>query len=138
MGVRAPLSALKILIVALGSAIGGALRYAVSVAALRIVPAHVPAGTLTVNVAGSFLIALLMAFSASRPGAVSEDLQLFLAAGVMGGFTTYSAFNHATIVLARDQGLGPATINVTVTLIGCILAGVAGLALGQRFGRLGS
>jgi CrcB protein len=89
-----------------------------------------PRGTIFVNLLGSFLLALVMGISTSST-LMSLELRLFLGAGVMGGFTTYSSFNYETIELAVQGSWGAALFNVAVTLAGCLLAGVAGLALGR-------
>ena len=52
-------------------------------------------------------------------------------AGIMGGFTTYSSFNYETLALAEQGSWGAALFNVALTLFGCLLAGVAGLAAGK-------
>ena len=83
---------LSFLWVAVGGAIGSVLRYAVNIAAPRMMGNDFPWATLTVNVAGSFLIGLFSAFLAEK-FADQPDLRLFLTTGVLGGFTTFSAFS---------------------------------------------
>jgi len=80
------------LIVFLGAGVGGALRHGVNVAAVRLFGYGVPVGTLIVNVAGSFLMGLLAGYFAFRPG-LGQHMRLFLTTGVLGGFTTFSAFS---------------------------------------------
>jgi len=120
----------RLLWVTLGSAIGGALRYVTSQLALALLGASFPYGTLAVNLIGSFLIGLIMHVGISS-GSISPTLRLFLTTGVMGGFTTYSAFNYETLSLLREGPWEFGLINVLVTLAGCLAAGVAGLALGR-------
>jgi CrcB protein len=118
------------LLVCLGGAIGSGLRFLSATGAVMLFGADFPRGTLFVNVLGSFLLALVMGIGTSST-LISLELRLFLGAGVMGGFTTYSSFNHETIMLAVQGSWGAALFNVVVTLAGCLLSGVAGLALGR-------
>jgi CrcB protein len=120
----------RLLWVTLGSAIGGALRYLTSQLAMALLGASFPYGTLAVNLAGSFLIGLIMQVGIAST-LISPALRLFLTTGVMGGFTTYSAFNYETLSLLREGPWELALINVLATLAGCLAAGVAGLALGR-------
>lgn len=82
-----------------------------------------PTGTLAVNVLGCFLIGALAAFGA-RTTPWSAGGRLFLFTGVLGGFTTFSAFGHETFALAREGRWGLAAANVAVQL-GCGLLAVA-------------
>jgi len=118
------------LLVCLGGAIGSGARFLAATGAVMLFGADFPRGTLFVNLLGSFLLALVMGISAGST-IISLELRLFLGAGVMGGFTTYSSFNYETIALADQGSWGAAIFNVVVTLSGCLLAGVAGLAAGR-------
>jgi CrcB protein len=118
------------LLVCLGGAIGSGARFLAATGAVMVFGADLPRGTIFVNLLGSFLLALVMGISTSST-LMSLELRLFLGAGVMGGFTTYSSFNYETIELAVQGSWGAALFNVAVTLAGCLLAGVAGLALGR-------
>lgn len=82
--------------VALGGAIGASLRYLVQVASLRAFGPGFPYGTLLVNVAGSFLMGLLVVVLAEKGG---MRFAPFLMTGLLGGFTTFSAFSLDTISL---------------------------------------
>jgi CrcB protein len=120
----------RLLLVCLGGALGSGARYLVSTWAMRALGADFPRGTLIVNVVGSFLLAAILA--ASLPGGpLSPTARLFLGAGVMGGFTTYSSFNAETLALVEQGSVGLAAANVALTVVGCLLAGVAGLALAR-------
>jgi CrcB protein len=120
----------RFLWVTLGSALGGALRYAVSQLALRWLGSSFPYGTLSVNLIGSFSIGLIMHVGLSS-SLISPSLRLFLTTGVMGGLTTYSAFNYETLALLREGSWEVGVANVAVTLFGCLVAGIAGLAAGR-------
>ncbi len=81
------------------------LRYGVNIAALRLLGSTFPYGTLTVNVVGSFIMGMLAGYFAlkANPG---QTWRLFLTTGVMGGFTTFSAFSLDTVMLYERGTLG--------------------------------
>ena len=118
------------LLVCLGGALGSGARFLCATGAVKLFGADFPRGTIFVNLLGSFLLAAIMAFS-TRSQAISPELRLFLGAGILGGFTTYSSFNYETLALAEQGSWGAALFNVALTLFGCLLAGVAGLAAGK-------
>ena len=120
----------RLLLVCLGGAIGSGARFLLSSWAARALGTEFPRGTLIVNVTGSFLLGAVMAASLSS-GPISPGARLFLGAGVLGGFTTYSSFNHETLALVEQGSLGLAAANVALTLVGCLAAGLAGLALAR-------
>ena len=121
--------------VALGSAAGGAARYGVA-RLLPTVPGAWPVATMTVNVAGSFAIGWFAAFFAARAAAggaaveATEAWRLFWMTGVLGGFTTYSAFALETVTLASAGESLRAALYVIATVALCLVAAVAGRALG--------
>lgn len=118
----------RFLLVCLGGALGSGARYLVSTWALRAFGPELPRGTLIVNTTGSFLLSVIMTASLSTE-AISPELRLFLGAGIMGGFTTYSSFNYETIALWQQGSPVLAGLNVALTVLGCFAAGVAGVAL---------
>lgn len=113
-------------LVALGGAIGAGARHLAGGAALRLVGSGFPAGTLFVNVAGSLAMGLLVGYFAFR-GEGGQAMRLFLATGVLGGFTTFSAFSLDTVLMLERGEAGPALIYVAASLAGSI----AGLMLGM-------
>jgi CrcB protein len=114
----------RFLLICLGGAAGTGARYLIA----RALP--LPFGTLVVNLVGSFLMALIM-YIASWTSWMTPDLRLMLTGGVMGGFTTYSAFNYETTNYFREGAWAVGFANVAGTLIGCLIAGLLGLALGK-------
>lgn len=118
------------LLVCLGGALGSGLRFLAATGAVMLFGADFPRGTLFVNLVGSFLLAVVMGVSTSST-LISLELRLFLGAGLMGGFTTYSSFNYETLSLAIQGSWGAAVFNVIVTVAGCLLSGVAGLVVGR-------
>ena len=126
---------MRFLLICLGGAIGTGARYLTSVWALAAFGAGFPFGTLIVNTLGSFLIAFIVE-TAGLTTVISPDVRLMLTAGVMGGFTTYSAFNFETTSFLRMGSFGTAALNVGVTLVACLAAGFLGMALARvMFGR---
>jgi CrcB protein len=118
----------RLLLVCAGGALGSGARYLVATWAVRALGADFPRGTILVNVAGSFTLAVIFAIPGSR---IPPDLRLFLGAGILGGFTTYSSFNTETLALLEQGRPGLALANVVITTVGCLIAGLAGLALGR-------
>jgi CrcB protein len=118
--------------VCLGSAIGGGLRYLTQQAAAALLGLAFPYGTLFVNVSGSFLIGLIMHVGLSTD-AVSPTTRLFLTTGILGGLTTYSAFNYETLGLLREGALLIASLNLVLTVVLCLVAGLLGLAAGRAW-----
>jgi CrcB protein len=113
--------------VCLGSAIGGGARYLVSLAALNLLGTSFPWGTLAVNLIGSYLIGLIMSVALETTW-IPPVLRIFLTTGVMGGFTTYSAFNYETLQLASGGDWMRGLLNVAVTVAGCAAVGALGVA----------
>lgn len=112
-----------LLLVAAGGAIGSVMRHLVGLASLRLFGPAYPWGTLAVNVAGGLAMGVFIELIARRLGA-SAEWRLFVATGIMGGFTTFSAFSLDVAVLwERGQEMAAA---------GYVLASVAG-AIGALF-----
>jgi len=121
---------IRVGLVALGGAIGSVARYGVGALAVQLFGPTFPWGTLMVNLTGSFLIAVIMHIALAG-SAVSVELRLFLTTGIVGGFTTYSTFNYETLALLNQRAYGFAGLNLAATVVGCLLAGVLGLAAGR-------
>src|SRR5437762_12245275 len=109
------------LIVFIGAGIGGALRHGVNVGAARLIGYGFRVGTLIVNVAGSFMMGVLAGYFAFRPG-ISQHMRLFLATGVLGGFTTFSAFSLDSALLIERHAYGLAAGYV----VGTVAASLSG------------
>jgi CrcB protein len=106
------------LIVFAGGGIGAALRHGVNVASAHLFGITFPWGTLIVNVLGSFLIGVLAAYFAFRSGGGAQHTRLFLTTGVLGGFTTFSAFSldFALLFERGEFGQGAAYVAASVAL----------------------
>ncbi|HEV2603167.1 MAG TPA: fluoride efflux transporter CrcB [Microvirga sp.] len=117
------------LLVFLGAGLGGILRHGVNAAALRAFGPGFPWSTLAVNVGGSLLMGILAGWFALKAGAAwTASARLFLATGVLGGFTTFSAFSLDAVMLwERGQGgLAALYVLASVTLsVGALLVGLA-------------
>lgn len=126
---------MRLFLICLGGAAGTGARYLTSLWAAAAFGAGFPAGTLIVNVVGSFLLGFIMQTSAATE-LIRPDLRLMLTTGVMGGFTTYSTFNYETTNYFRAGAWGLGIANAGATFFGCLAAGLAGLALARLlFGR---
>lgn len=117
------------LIVFIGAGIGGALRHGVNVWAVRAFGYGFPFGTLIVNVVGSFAMGLLVGFFAYRAGLVPQHMRLFLTTGVLGGFTTFSAFSLDAALLLERHSYAMAMSYVAGSVFASLAALFLGLAL---------
>lgn len=117
------------LLVAFGGGLGAVLRYWIGTTVQGMVPGPAfPWGTLVVNVTGCFAMGVVAA--ASDRHSLSAEWRAFLAVGVLGGFTTFSAFANETIGAAR-AGVAPvAVMNVVASVALCLLAVSAGRLAG--------
>lgn len=118
--------------VAAGGALGAMARHGVSRAALHFLGPNFPWGTLTVNVAGSFVMGLLIVWLADREPA-APALRAFLTVGILGAFTTFSTFSLDVFTLYRDRTLTIAGAYLLASVILSVGGLLAGLALGRQF-----
>jgi CrcB protein len=121
----------RFLWICLAGAVGTGTRYLFGLWALQRWGVAFPYGTLIVNVAGCFLMALVMQASLSMV-AFPPNLRLALTTGFMGGLTTYSSFNYETSRLLGQGERGAALANLGLTLGLCFLAGLLGLWFARR------
>lgn len=119
-------------LVALGGALGSVLRWSMTGALARLSrDAAFPWGTLAVNLAGSCAIGLVLALAFER-GSVPPPARLFVVTGILGGFTTFSAFSWETLVLLRDGHLLAALGYAGGSVLGGLAAAAAGAAVAAR------
>jgi CrcB protein len=121
----------NIFLVMAGGAIGAALRYLLSQASLRTLGPGWPWGTFGANVLGGLAMGLLAGWLAAR-AAGGEPIRLFLAVGVLGGFTTFSAFSLETMVMIERGDWLPALFYALVSVV----ASIGALALGLSIARV--
>jgi len=120
----------QVLWIALFGGLGTALRYGVGLASVRLLGPAFPFGTLAVNVLGSLALGVV-AEGLAGVMVFGVEARLVLGVGLLGGFTTYSSFNLETLRLAEAGQLDRALLYGLATVVGCLLAGLAGLALGR-------
>jgi CrcB protein len=127
-----------IALVFIGGALGTAVRYVVSAAVPPV--AGLPVVTFGINVIGAFLLGILLEALALRgpDEGMRRDLRLFVGTGILGGFTTYSAFAVDTDGLIVAQNVGGSILYAIATIVVGALATVAGIALAARLGRAGA
>jgi CrcB protein len=119
-----------LLLVALGGGLGACLRYLVGQSTLRLFGPGLPFGTWTVNILGAFLMGLLAALVARLDGAGGE-LRLLLGVGVLGGFTTFSAFSLEIFNMINRGEIGLAAAYAVSSVAGSVLALMTGVYLGR-------
>jgi CrcB protein len=118
-----------LLLVMIGGGIGAGGRHLVSMATLRLFGPGFPVGTLAVNVIGSLVMGLFIGWLVKHEAAHLQPLRYFLATGLLGGFTTFSAFSLDTSVLWERGDTMLALIYVVGSVVLSILAVFAGLAV---------
>jgi fluoride exporter len=121
-----------VLLVFAGAGLGGVLRHLTNLACMRWFGAGFPWGTLAVNVGGALAMGVLAGWLAARSGAGwSQDMRLLLMTGVLGGFTTFSAFSLDAWLLWERGALLHAGAYVLASVFLSIAALGAGLGLGR-------
>lgn len=114
--------------VALGGAVGASCRYLTNVGAMRLLGSGFPYGTMTVNVIGSFCMGLLVVTLAHKGGNAFAPL---LMTGVLGGFTTFSAFSLDAVTLYQRGDMMLAAIYVFASVAVGLVALIAGMAVAR-------
>jgi len=121
----------RYLMVMLGAALGGLARYAIGGAVMQRFSGRFPLGTLVVNVTGCFLIGVLMTAFTER-GDPHPNLRLLLVVGVLGGYTTFSAFGWETFQAIDEGSRWIGFANVALSVICGYLAVLCGVWLVRR------
>jgi len=117
-----------VFLIGLGSFLGGILRYWLSGYVQAKFYSEFPLGTFAVNLTGCFFIGL--AFGFAERGSLSQETRIFLTTGILGGFTTFSAFSNETLGLLRQgtyglaaaYALGSLILGILATFLGYVLA----------------
>ena len=115
------------LLVGLGGAIGAMSRYGVSILVGRIWPHAFPLGTLLINIAGSAAMGLFIGILARTLPPWQEEARLFVAIGILGGFTTFSSFSLDTIALMERGEMLQAGLYVLLSVVVCLIGLYLGL-----------
>jgi len=110
----------------LGGGAGSAARYLIGQWAAASLGVTFPYGTLIVNLSGCFALGIVVQLAVA--GAWHGDVRAAIAAGFLGGYTTYSSFNQETIAMFTSGAHGAALANIAITLAGGLAAGVLGAA----------
>ena len=126
----------SLLYVAFGGAIGASARHLLGGATLRIWGPGFPWGTLIANVLGGLLMGALigwLAFKGSQfAGGAGESVRLFLGVGILGGFTTFSAFSLDAILMIEKKAYGVAAGYISASVLLSLLALFLGLVLARK------
>ncbi|WP_442896480.1 fluoride efflux transporter CrcB [Bosea sp. CCNWLY174] len=117
-------------LVFLGAGIGGVLRHGVNIVSLKWLDMSFPYGTMAINIIGSGVMGLVAGFLAFKAGeGWTQNARLFLATGILGGFTTFSAFSLDAVLLWERGEMMLAAFYVLCSVVLSLMALVAGLAL---------
>jgi len=122
----------KVLLVAVGGAVGAVARYALGTQTLRLWGSGWPYGTFSVNILGGLLMGLLAGYLAHRGGADQERLRVLLGVGVLGGFTTFSAFSLEAALMIGKRAYGQAFAYTSASVLLSIAALFMGLYLSRK------
>lgn len=123
-------------IVFIGAGIGGALRHGVNGLALRLAGPDFPYGTMAINIVGCFVMGLVAGYFTYRGGSgifgqMSQHWRLFLTTGILGGFTTFSAFSLDFAMLWERGAVAGAAAYVLVSVVGSLVAVFAALGVAR-------
>ncbi|MGZ3681117.1 MAG: fluoride efflux transporter CrcB [Ktedonobacterales bacterium] len=123
---------IRVLLVALGGALGASTRYLLGMWIQTRVGPDFPWGTFVINVTGSFLIGIVLGLV--NAGTLSAEARLFLAVGVLGGYTTFSSFSYETLELLGDGNIQAFLFNAIGQLVAGLLAVYLGIVLSRSLG----
>ena len=118
-----------LLLIGLGSFLGGVSRYLLTILIQNKFLTSIPYGTLAVNIIGCFLIGIV--YGLAEKMNINREWQLFLATGILGGFTTFSSFSYETISLFREQQYGYALLNISISIFLGLAATVVGIIIAK-------
>lgn len=122
----------KFILVAVGGATGAMARYVLGVQALRLWGPGWPFGTFLANLSGGLLMGVLAGYLAHRGGADQERLRVLLGVGLLGGFTTFSAFSLETALMIERRTYGQAFTYAVASVLLSVSALFVGLLLARK------
>ncbi len=117
--------------IAVGSAIGGMSRYLVGGLIQRLLDTTFPAGTLLINVTGSFLLGAILRYGVETT-TLTPEVRAVLTVGFCGGYTTFSTFSYEAVALLEDGEWGRAGVYIGLSLLLSIAATFIGFALARQ------
>ena len=117
--------------VAIGSAIGGVSRYLLGGLIQRLLDTTFPAGTLLVNISGSFLLGAILRYAIETP-TLSPEVRALLTLGFCGGYTTFSTFSYETVALLEDGEWTRAGLYVGASVLLSLVGVFLGLAAARE------
>lgn len=120
---------IKVLFIGAGGFFGAISRYWVSGWMYQVMGTRYPVGTLVVNLLGSFLLGVFMAFFQNH--IVHPNLRVFITIGLLGAFTTFSTFSYETVVLLQLGSYASAFMNIVVSVLLGVACAMAGLFVGN-------
>jgi CrcB protein len=120
-----------LLYVALGSAIGGVSRYLLGGLIQRLLDTTFPAGTLLVNISGSFLLGAILRYGIDTP-TLSPEVRALLTIGFCGGYTTFSTFSYETVALLEDGEWTRAGLYVGASVLLSLVGTFLGFAVARE------
>jgi CrcB protein len=120
-----------LLYVAVGSAIGGVSRYLLGGLIQRLLDTTFPAGTLLINISGSFLLGAILRYAIDTP-TLSPEVRAFLTIGLCGGYTTFSTFSYETVALLEDGEWTRAGLYVGASVLLSLLGVFLGFAVARE------
>lgn len=123
---------INLIAVAVGGAAGAMGRYGLVLAVAKTNLFSFPWATLIANISGSFLIGLIWVLLEHK-SMLDTPWRGLLIVGLLGGFTTFSTFSLETLTLLQQMRWGAAVGNVSLSLLGCLLAVAVGAALANQF-----
>ena len=116
---------------AVGSAIGGMSRYVIGGLVQRLLDTTFPAGTLLINVTGSFLLGAILRYGVETT-TLTPELRALLTVGFCGGYTTFSTFSYEAVALLEDGEWGRAGVYIGLSLLLSLVAVFLGFALARQ------
>jgi fluoride exporter len=112
----------------IGAGLGGVLRHLINILSVRLLGMAFPSGTLFINITGSLVMGLVAGYFAFF-GSAPQSVRLFIATGVLGGYTTFSTFSLDAGLLVESGQFGAATLYVVGSVVLSVLGFFAGLWL---------
>ena len=116
--------------IALGGAIGAVLRHGLNIGIAKVAGSDFPWHTMLINISGSFVMGLLVTLMALRWN-VSNEIRAFLTTGILGGYTTFSAFSLDFALLVERKAYGLASAYVLGSVVVSLVAIFLGMALAR-------